>query len=59
MDHAETDVPVNERQQWFPNQLEEGGSVQRRRSGASLERDERTAERDIADLKKQGNYSGT
>ena len=26
MDHAETDVPVNERQQWFLNRLEEGGS---------------------------------
>ncbi|RLG29249.1 hypothetical protein DRO03_07690, partial [Methanosarcinales archaeon] len=47
-------VPVNERQQWFLNQLGARKSVR----GADLAHHwnvtEKTAKRDIADLKKQG-----
>jgi len=47
-------VPVNERQQWFLNQLDAGESVRGTDLANHWNVTEKTAKRDIADLKKQG-----
>jgi predicted HTH transcriptional regulator len=57
-DYSDTDVPtnvpVNERQQWFLNQLKTGENIKNTGLASHWNVSEKTAKRDIAYLTKQG-----
>ena len=49
-----TDVPVNNRQKWFLNQIGKGVRVSTSELAAQWNISQKTAKRDIADLKHKG-----
>ncbi|MCD4843860.1 MAG: DeoR family transcriptional regulator, partial [Methanosarcinales archaeon] len=53
-DYSDTNVPVNERQQWFLNQLRAGENIKSTELASRWNVAEKTAKRDIAYLTKQG-----
>ena len=53
-DYSDTDVPINERQQWFLNQLNAGENTKSTDLASHWNVAEKTAKRDIAYLTKQG-----
>jgi predicted HTH transcriptional regulator len=52
--YSDADVPVNERQQWFLNQLRAGENIKSTDLGNHWNVAEKTAKRDISYLTKQG-----
>ena len=53
-DYLDADVPANERQQWFLNQLKAGGNIKSTDLASHWNGAEKTVKRDIAYLTKQG-----
>ena len=54
LEHSCADVPANDRQQWFMKQLVEGKQNRASDMAAYWSISEKTAKRDIDDLKKKG-----